>query len=465
MGKKTETDPEGRPPTPASFTEVILDSVADGVFTVDEEWRITSFNRAAEEILGISREFAIGNTCHGIFRSNICETDCALRQTLETGQNISGRAIYVVRPDGRSVPISISTAVLRDEQGRVSGGVETFRDLSAMDGRREELTEESSFHDIVSRNHRIRKIFSLLPDIARNDSTVLITGPSGTGKELIARAIHDLSPRCDGPLVTINCAALPDTLLESELFGYRKGAFTDAHKDHPGKFAQAEGGTVFLDEIGDVSPAMQARLLRVLQERVYEPLGDTRSYDADVRIVAATNKDLPALMAAGKFREDLFYRLSVMEIALPDLASRRDDVPLLADHFLHRLRRQRNKDIAGIADEAMAILLRYDFPGNVRELKNIIEHAFVLCPGGMILPEHLPERLVEGAGERSGERPPAPVPSRAASGARLVTMEARTIAEALRRNGYRRSATALELGISKTTLWRKIKKYGIDVPG
>jgi PAS domain S-box-containing protein len=456
-------DPDQHQPPP-HFTHVILDSVADGVFTVDPEWRITSFNRAAEEITGVPREFAIGSLCHTVFRANICEAGCALRETLRTGESIVNKAIYVVRPDGRSVPISISTAVLQDERGEVVGGVETFRDLSDVEKLRRELIEGSSFHDIISRNHKMRRIFSILPEIARSESTVLILGPSGSGKELVARAIHELSPRREGPLVVINCGALPDTLLESELFGYKAGAFTDAKRDKPGKFALAHGGTLFLDEVGDVSPALQARLLRVLQDKVFEPLGDTRSHEADVRIVAATNKNLDEMIRAGQFREDLYYRLGVVEIALPDLASRMEDVPLLANHFLQQLCRLHGKDIIGISDEVLSTLLRYRFPGNVRELKNVVEYAFVLCPGGMILPEHLPERLTPAIGSEGARARVAPPPDATGSSRRLSDVEARLILETLERNGYQRLKTARELGISKTTLWRKIKHYGIEVP-
>ena len=445
-------------PQRTSFTEVILDSVADGVFTVDEQWRITSFNRAAEQITGVSREFAVGSLCHTIFRSNICEAGCALRETLGSGKNITCKAIYIVRPDGRTVPISISTAVLHDETGSYLGGVETFRDLSLVESLRTRAIQENAYHDIISRSHRMKRIFSILPDVARSDSTVLIQGPSGSGKELVVRAIHNLSPRREGPLVVINCGALPDTLLESELFGYRKGAFTDAKSNKPGKFALAEGGTLFLDEVGDVSPALQARLLRAIQEKTYEPLGGTRTRHADVRIVAATNKDLVAMIKENKFREDLFYRLSVVEIALPDLASRKEDIPLLLDHFLDQLRRLHGKDIAGFSDGVLAILLRHDYPGNVRELKNIVEYAFILCQGGLIQRQHLPDRLILPEGG-VGNAPPPPEENRD-----LSVMEARHISRALERNDYHRLRTARELGISKTTLWRKMKKYGIEPP-
>jgi transcriptional regulator with PAS, ATPase and Fis domain len=378
-----------------------------------------------------------------------------LRKTLTTGASVVNKTVYIVRPDGRSVPISISTSVLRDERGNVVGGVETFRDLSHLDGLRGNLIEGHSFHQIISRNHRMRRVFAILPDIARSDSTVLVQGPSGSGKELVARAIHDLSPRREGPLVVINCGALPDTLLESELFGYKAGAFTDAKRDKPGKFALARGGTLFLDEIGDVSLALQARLLRVLQEKVYEPLGDTRTHKADVRVVAATNKDLKELMQSGRFRKDLYYRLNVVEVFLPDLAARREDVPLLANHFLRELCKAHDKEPITISEEVLAVLLRYDYPGNIRELKNIVEYAFILCPGGVLLPEHLPEHLAQN------DLPPQ---SRPESPATITDMEEQMIRESLKRHAYRRVATARHLGISKTTLWRKIKKYGIQVP-
>jgi PAS domain S-box-containing protein len=436
---------------------VILDSVADGVFTVDRESKITSFNRAAEQITGVSKEFALGSLCHTVFRTNICETGCALRETLNTGRSIVNKTIYAVRPDGTSVLISISTSVLRDEEGRVVGGVETFRDLSHLEKLQRDLIEGNSFHNIISRNHKMQRVFAILPEIARSESTVLIQGPSGSGKELVARAIHDLSPRREGPLVVVNCGALPDTLLESELFGYKAGAFTDAKRDKPGKFALAEGGTLFLDEIGDVSLALQARLLRVLQEKVYEPLGDTKTHLADVRIVAATNKDLKELMRSTAFRKDLYYRLNVVEVFLPDLASRLDDVPLLANHFLREVCKLHGKEPISISDEVLARLLKHDFPGNIRELKNIIEYACILCPGGLLLPEHLPEYL---AGRTDGL--PAAKPKVSAS--TLTSMEERVIRGALKRNAFRRAETANDLGISKTTLWRKIKKYGIEVP-
>jgi transcriptional regulator with PAS, ATPase and Fis domain len=299
----------------------------------------------------------------------------------------------------------------------------------------------------------MQRIFAMLPAVAESDSTVVIEGESGTGKDLVARALHALSPRRDKPLVTVNCGALPDTLLESELFGYKAGAFTDARKDKPGRFALAEGGTLFLDEIGDVSPALQVRLLRVLEQKIYEPLGGTESVRADVRIVAASNKNLAELVKTGTFRQDLYYRINVVRIALPPLRARREDIPLLVEHFIARFNRLREREIAGVASETLGILLAHDYPGNIRELENIIEYAFILCTGGLISPEHLPEPLRPA--------PQAVVPTGVTT---LRELEARFIHETMRRHAWNRGAAANELGIHKTTLWRKIRQLGITIP-
>ena len=436
-------------------TSVILDSIADGVFTVDPEWRITSFNRAAEEITGIPREKALGQRCADVFRTNICEQACPLRQAIQTGQPVVNRPMYIVDSQENKIPISISCALLKDEKGNHIGGVETFRDLSLVEELRKQVEEKYSFEDIISRNHRMRQLFDILPTLAASDSTVLIEGASGTGKELVARAIHHLSPRAHQPFVAVNCGALPDTLLESELFGYKAGAFTDARRDKPGRFALAEGGTLLLDEIGDVSPALQVRLLRVLQEKTYEPLGATQSVKADVRIIAATNRHLPDLVSQGKFRDDLYYRVNVIQLSLPPLKERREDIPLLVDHFISRFNRLQGKDVVGLSPEAMVRLLEYDFPGNVRELENILEHAFVLCSGGVIEPRHLPDSFCVPKGSTS-------VPP---SGAATVReMERIMILDALQRHDGNRKAAAQELGFHKSTFFRKIKAFGIDLP-
>ncbi len=438
-----------------SPTEAILESISDGLFTVDLEWRITSFNRAAESITGISRDEAIGQRCCDVFRSSMCENDCALRKTLETRKPIIGKTGYVIDGEGNRIPISVSTAVLRDAQGNVIGGAETFRDLSEVEALRLELEGRFSVGDLVSRSPLMQRLFEVLPAIALSPSTVLILGETGTGKELVARTIHALSPRKHGPFIAVNCGSLPDTLLESELFGYRAGAFTGANKDKPGRFALAKGGTLFLDEIGHVSQALQVGLLRVLQERTYEPLGATRSETADVRVIVATNADLAQLTRQGTFREDLYYRINVVRVELPPLRKRKEDIPLLVQKFIERFNRLQRKFVRGITGEALSLLMAQEWPGNVRELENVIERAFVLCNEGFIEIAHLPEQLTMHALARRSWP--------GITGAHQM-LDAEAVRTALERNNYNRLAAAKELGVHKTTLFRRIKRFGIVLP-
>jgi len=430
---------------------VILDSIAEGVFTVDGEWRITSFNRAAEEITGTPREEAIGSQCWEVFRTSICESACALRETMRTGERLLNRRVFIVTAEGERKPIAVSTALLRDSDGDVVGGVETFRDLTVEETLRRELRGRRGLRDMVGGTRRMQEIFDVLPDVAESMSTVLILGESGTGKELLARAIHDLSPRAEGPFVVVNCGALPDTLLESELFGHKVGAFTDARADREGRFARARGGTIFLDEIGDVSPGLQSRLLRVLQDGTFEPLGASRSEESDARVVAATNRDLDAMVADGTFRQDLYYRINVFPMTLPPLRERREDIPYLVDHFIERFRRLKGKEITGIDRQALTALMRSEFPGNIRELENTIEHAFVMARGENIRLRHLPESVRTG---RAAGEPES-----------FEDAERHVVIRALESAGWNRSAAAASLGIHKTTLWRKMKRLGIDPPG
>ncbi len=435
--------------------DVVLESIADGVFTVDLDWRITSFNRAAEEITSVPREEAIGQRCCDVFRASICENECVLKETLSTGRPTVNKAIYILSAKGERVPISISAAVLKDADGETIGGVETFRDLSMVEALRKELERTYTFADIIGRGPAMRQLFDVLPQISESSSTVLIEGASGTGKELFARAMHSLSPRHKKRFVAINCGALPDTLLESELFGYKAGAFTDARRDKPGRFASAEGGTILLDEIGDISAAMQARLLRVLQERVYEPLGSVKSVEADVRVIAATNRDLDTLVRHGTFRQDLYYRINVIRLKLPALRDRREDIPLLVDRFITKFNRLQNKDVVGVSEDTLAILMEHAYPGNVRELENVIEHGFVLCRSGLIEPDHLPPAM-------RGEGKPTTV--RGKSPRTLKALEMLHITDAVRRHDGNRTAAAKELGINPSTLFRKIKSLGLEPP-
>ncbi len=441
-------------------TEIILDSIADGVFTVDSHQKITSFNRAAQEITGIPREEAIGRYCWEVFRASICEERCSLRQTMKTGDSIVNQAIFIVNSEGKRIPVSISTALLKDERGNVIGGVETFRDISVVEELRKELADKHTFQDIISKNKEMLRLFGILEQVAESNATVLLVGESGTGKELFAKAIHSLSPRRNAPMITINCGALPDTLLESELFGYKAGAFTDAKRDKPGRLALAEGGTLFLDEIGNISQALQVRLLRVLEDRAYEPLGSTKSEKADVRIVAATNRELEELVEEGSFRQDLYYRINVVKLVLPPLRERKEDIPLLVEHFVEKFNRLGGKEIQGLSPEVIPVLMSHDFPGNIRELENIIEYGTVVCKNRVIRIEHLPEYLHRGAidGRKSESADISP------KGLSWKTVEKSYIYEALKRNNWSRKATAAEMGIHTTTLWRKIKRLNLQIP-
>jgi PAS domain S-box-containing protein len=437
-------------------TEAILESISDGVFTVDREWRVTSFNRAAEEITGIPRNEAIGQLCSEVFRSNMCETECALRKTFKSGRPVIGKTGYIIDAGGGRIPISLSTAVIRDANGRVTGGVETFRDLSEVEALRQELEGRYHVGDMVSQSPLMQKVFEVIPAVASSSSTVLIIGETGTGKELIARTIHSLSPRRQNPFVAVNCGALPDTLLESELFGYKAGAFTGAGRDKPGRFAIAKGGTLFLDEIGEVSQALQVSLLRVLQDKRYEPLGATRTETADVRIIAATNRDLAKLVSSGAFREDLYYRINVVRLELPLLRDRKEDIPLLVDQFIAHFNSLQQKTISGFDTEAMSLLMAYDWPGNIRELENVIERAFVLCQRGFIGISHLPSELTKRDTQRDG--------AEGDMRSFMQTAEAETIRRVLQKNAFNRTAAAKELGIDKSTLFRKMKRLGIMLP-
>ncbi len=441
-------------------TETILESISDGVFTVDLNWHISSFNRAAEDITGIKREQAIGLRCSEVFKSNMCEHQCPLAKTLSTGKAIINQTGFIVNLDGKRIPVSISTALLKDAQGNVIGGAETFRDLSELQELRK-LRARGRFGDIASNSEAMRLVMDMLPVVAQSSSTVLVLGESGTGKEVVARTIHECSLHKDGPFIAINCGALPDTLLESELFGYRKGAFTGADKDKNGRFALAQNGTLFLDEIGDISQAMQVKLLRVLQEQEYEPLGALKSEKTNARIICATNRNLEKLVAEGTFRQDLYYRIHIIAITIPPLRERREDIPLLADEFLQRFSMLNNKNISGFSPEVFSAFYAYQWPGNVRELENVVERAVVLCSTGGIELADLPREVVHGSSAKHTVHIPVGEEEIGLlddmRGVKRIA-ERRYIEEALRRNDFRVSRAAKELGIHRATLYRKIKE-------
>ncbi len=432
------------------YYQTILDSIADGVFTVNLDLRITSFNKGSEIITGIPREQAIGKPCKEILKASVCKTKCLIQQTIKEKTPIVNMPVYILRPDKKCIPISVTTALLKNSKGETIGGVETFRDLTVVDNLRKALRKQHSFDDIVSKSGKMMELFSILPQIAESNSTVLVTGASGTGKELFARAIHNNSRKKNGPFIAINCGALPDTLCEAELFGYKAGAFTDAKKDKPGRFALAQDGTIFLDEIGDISKAVQIRLLRVLENKTYEPLGSTETITTNARVIAATHQNLEKLVEKGEFREDLYFRINIIKLSLPSLLDRKEDIPILVDHFIDRFNHLTGKEIVALSQKAIAALMLYDWPGNVRELENAIEHAFVLCRGDMIRLHNLPDRMVP-------KRDVMLVPT----GLTLKEIEKHAIQQALQKNQWKKMATARELGIDKNTLRRKINRLEI----
>lgn len=435
----------------AESCHAVLESIEEGVFTVDLECRITSFNRAAEKITGISRVEALGRPCSEILNTKFCKRDCVLRKVMTTIASSVSIAVYMCCSDSKSIPISVNASILRNAEGRIIGGVATFRNLTAFHPLRKPLHRYSHFENMVSRNETMQSIFSTLVQISDSDCNILIEGATGTGKELLARAIHNNSPHKMGPFVPVNCGALPDTLIESELFGYKAGAFTDAKTDKPGRFRRAQNGTIFLDEIGDISPAVQTRLLRVLENKTYEPLGSTHPSRTNARVVAASHRNLDQLVEEKKFREDLYFRINVMRLSLPPLAERKEDIPLLVNHFIKRYNNEKDQKILGISQEAMAALMLYNWPGNIRELENAIEHACVLCEKKMIDLQLLPENILSEINVTFT----GPLTT-------LKEIEKNAILHALCRNEWKQSITAKELGINKNTLHRKMIRYGIE---
>ena len=432
------------------FCDTILDSIDCAVFIIDKNFKITFFNQAAENITGYKKEEVIGKHCYEVLRTNACSSNCPIRESIKKKSKISGRRIEILNKYFDSIPVIVSSNIIKDNAGNIIGGIETFRDITNIETLKKEVTKKFQFGDIISKNHKILQIFDILPDIAESNTNVLIEGPSGSGKEVFARTIHNLSGRKDKPFIAVNCGALPDTLLESELFGYEKGAFTDAAKRKPGRFELANSGTLFLDEIGDTTPALQVKLLRAIQEKSIEPLGSTQSIKVDVRIICATNRNLLKLVKEGKFREDLYYRINVIKITLPPLKERKEDIPLLIQHFINKFNAITGKNIKGITEEALSALMAYNYPGNIRELENIIEHAFVLSKDDYIDINHLPSEIVKKQETNNNILP-------------LDEAEKNAILKAIYKFNGNKQKAAEVLGIDRTTLWRKLKKYKIEI--
>ncbi|OGW14129.1 MAG: hypothetical protein A3G93_03740 [Nitrospinae bacterium RIFCSPLOWO2_12_FULL_45_22] len=431
---------------------IILNCISDGVLTIDLNGRITYVNKAMQELLGYPEKALIGKRCEKFVLSNICATDdCILCRTLEKKETISNFESFITNNEEHRIPVNINTDLLYDDEGNLIGIIEVFRDISQIKELKERLTDLYQFDNIVTKDRRMKEILAILPSVAQSKSTVLIEGESGTGKELIAKAIHNNSLRKDKPFVAVNCAAIPETLIESELFGHVKGAFTGAYQDRVGRFERANHGILFLDEIADMSLSTQAKLLRVIQEEKFERVGGSKTIEVDVQVIAATNKGLLKAVREGKFREDLYYRISVFPITLPPLRERKEDIHLLITHFIEKFNKEMGKSINNISPQAMNVLMNYYYPGNIRELRNIIEHSFICSRGNTILPEHLPRELLkeEQRLEITAER------------GSLNSVEKEWILKVLEKTDWKYSEAAKRLGISRTTLWRKVRSYDL----
>jgi PAS domain S-box-containing protein len=427
----------------------ILDSINEGVITVDTDMVVTAINRAAAKITGFSRDEAIGRPCCEVFRSPECSSTCPVRDVMDTGEPASDIEVEILSKDNTKVPVSFNAAVLYNELGKIVGAVKTFRDHSLIAQLKQEIQHKYTFHGLVSRNSAMQGLFETLPDIAVSEATVLIHGESGTGKELVAQAIHNLSPRSSGPLVVVNCGALPEHLLEAEIFGAKRGAYTGAIENRLGRLDMAQGGTLFLDEIGDLPLSLQVKLLRVLENKEYQSLGSQHPKRADVRFITATHRNLAEMVKNGTFRSDLFYRIDVVAIDIPPLRERREDIPLLLESALSHANQKYHKKIRGFSPKALQVLLNHTYPGNVRELINLVDQAVIMCRTGEITEQNLPHIIFtasrkDGVAMRFKKCPPREM-----------------LAEILKRHHGNRTKVAEELGVERTTLWRWMNRSGL----
>lgn len=426
--------------------QAILDAMEDGVMIIDRDFWIIGFNEAASRITGYRKEEALHARCFEVCAGCYCKEDCDVAALFRSQNPCEEFETTIKTKDGQHRIIRVQTVALRDRNGAITGAVRILRDVTETRELEKKLHEQKRFGRLIGKSKAMQEVYRLIELLSDSTATVLIQGETGTGKELVAEAIHFNSPRSSGPFIKVNCAALPDLLVENELFGHVRGAFTDATTDKPGRFELANGGTLFLDEVGDLGPAVQAKLLRVLESGEFERLGDPRTRRVQVRVIAATNRDLRVAVAERRFRDDLFFRLNVVPIFLPPLRDRLEDLPLLAGHFLEKLVPSVGRELR-LSHDALHIMMQYHWPGNVRELKNVLEYAALTCQGTFIHARDLPVSLRQSVSEAS-------LPAE-------ITSESARLRVALEACNWKIKRCAEMLGMDRTTLWRKMKRYGI----
>jgi len=451
--------------------KALIDEVPMGILILDPHRRIITMNRALEALTGFYREEAAGIGCHHILRSRVCFKECPLLKLDKHSEPLSYES-DIINKDRQRIPIRVTMAPVIGVSGDIAGYIETVEDIRSSNTHDAEMYQAFSYSQIIGKSPKMEKIFQMLPLIAQNDSSVLITGETGTGKDMLAEAIHESSSRAKGPFIKVNCGALPETLLESELFGHRKGAFTGAVENKPGRFRLAQNGTLYLTEIGDLPLALQVKLLTFLDDKIVYPLGSSKGVHVDVRVIAGTHRHLEQMVKAGEFREDLLFRLNVVRLHLPPLREREEDLRLLIDHFFNNFAAHFGKSINGFTNRALELLKTYSYPGNVRELRNIIEYSVNVCQDNRIDVRHLPAYLTEApqdhkSQEETVEAPQPVYPQRPRAephiqGENWAEIEKQMILDALYNAGGRRSKAAELLGWGRSTLWRKIKHYKIS---
>lgn len=442
--------------------ESLLDASDTGILIIDMERRVRFINDRAKQLLGYETGEVYGNRCNLVARTSDCENNCPLTRSLETGKDVHNVEMTYTSKDNRRFHAQASIVTLRNESGDIIAGAELFRDITEIKQLEEQVYGRYTFANIIGKSDKMQEIYRLIEEVAPTDASVLIQGESGTGKELIASAIHEYSPRKEKEFVKVNSSAFPEGLLESELFGHSRGAFTGAYQDKAGKFEIADGGTLFLDEIGEMSPLLQVKLLRVLQDGEFQRVGENKTRTVNVRVITATNKELKKAIAAKEFREDLYYRLNVVPIHVPPLRDRRVDIPLLVNHFIQRLNREtKDKYLERVSPRALDILMKYNFQGNVRELENIVEYAYIRCNGNIIEPAHLPTELLED--DTSADDYDL-MENIIRSQNPLDEMTRVIIERILIEENWMYQKAAQRLGMSRTTLWRKLKDLNINPP-